>query len=166
MQHMVNCHNDPQLRCTLQTRQTKSHIIININNNIYIQHNTYTTYIIYHMYIVQYTIQVQYSISSIYNKHQYHIPYIIYIHYTYTFTYTYIHTYIPSYFAYTYTSVKRKIQSDAEEIKSEEDIIERFRSACNETTQLEIEKLYASLTSHCKEIIFNTGLMFKHQFLK
>ena len=28
-------------------------------------------------------------------------------------------------------SVKRKTQSDAEEIKSEEDIIVRFRSACN-----------------------------------
>ena len=61
---------------------------------------------------------------------------------------------------------KKKIQSDAGEIKSKEDIIERFRSACNETTQLEIEKLYASLPSHCKEIIFNTGLMFKYQFLK
>ena len=31
-----------------------------------------------------------------------------------------------------------KTQSDAEKIKSKEDIIERFRSACNETTQLEI----------------------------
>ena len=50
--------------------------------------------------------------------------------------------------------------------QSKEDIIERFRSACNETTQLEIEKLYASLPSHCKEIIFNEGLMFKYQFLK
>ena len=39
-------------------------------------------------------------------------------------------------------SVKRKMQSDAGEIKSKEDIIERFQSACNETTQLEIEKLY------------------------
>ena len=37
------------------------------------------------MYIVQYTIQVQYSINSIYNTHQYHIPYIAYIHYTYTY---------------------------------------------------------------------------------
>ena len=65
-------------------------------------------------------------------------------------------------------SVKRKIQSDAGEIKSKDYIIERFRSACNETstTQSEIEKLYASLPSHCKEIIFNTGLMFKYQFLK
>ena len=63
-------------------------------------------------------------------------------------------------------SVKRKTQSDAGEIKSKEDIIERFRSACNETTQLEIEKLYASLPSHCKEIIFNKGLMFKYQLLK
>ena len=27
-----------------------------------------------------------------------------------------------------------KTQSDAEEIKSKEDIIERFRSACNETS--------------------------------
>ena len=43
-----------------------------------------------------------------------------------------------------------KIQSDAGEIKSKEDIFEKFRSACNETTQLEIEKLYASLPSHCK----------------
>ena len=43
------------------------------------------------------------------------------------------------------------MQSDAGEIKSKEDIIERFRSACDETTQLEIEKLYASLPSHCKE---------------
>ena len=34
-----------------------------------------------------------------------------------------------------------KTQSDAGEIKSKEDIIERFRSVCNETTQLEIEKL-------------------------
>ena len=57
-----------------------------------------------------------------------------------------------------------KTQSDAGEIKSKEDIIERFRSASNETTQ--IEKLYASLPSHCKEIIFNKGLMFKYQFLK
>ena len=63
-------------------------------------------------------------------------------------------------------SVKRKIQSDAGEIKIKEDIIERFWSACNETTQLEIEKLYASLPSHCKESIFNTGLMLKYQFLK
>ena len=63
-------------------------------------------------------------------------------------------------------SVKRRIQSDAGEIKSKEDIIERFRSACNETTQLEMMKLYASLSSHCKEIIFDTGLMFKYQFLK
>ena len=52
------------------------------------------------------------------------------------------------------------------EIKSKEDIIDRFRSACNETTQLEIEKLYASLPSHCKDIIFNKGLMFNYQFLK
>ena len=59
-----------------------------------------------------------------------------------------------------------KTQSDAGEIKSKEDIIERFRSAYNETTQLEIEKLYASLPFHCKEIIFNKGLMFKYQFLK
>ena len=58
------------------------------------------------------------------------------------------------------------MQSDAGEIKSKEDIIERFGSACNETTQLEIEKLYTSLPSHCKEIIFNTGLMIKYQFLK
>ena len=48
-------------------------------------------------------------------------------------------------------------------IKSKEDIIERFRSACNETTQLEIEKLYACLPSHCKEIIFNKGIMFKYE---
>ena len=59
-----------------------------------------------------------------------------------------------------------KTQSDAGEIKSKEDIIERFWSACNETTQLEIEKFYASLPCHCKEIIFNKGLMFKYQFLK
>ena len=52
-----------------------------------------------------------------------------------------------------------KTQSDAGEIKSKEDIIERFRSACNETTQLEIEKLYTSLPSHCKEVIFKKGLM-------
>ena len=58
------------------------------------------------------------------------------------------------------------MQSDAGEIKSKEDIIERFRSACNETTQLEIEKLYAYLPSHCKEIIFNAGLTFKYQLLK
>ena len=58
------------------------------------------------------------------------------------------------------------MQSYAGEIKSKEDVIEIFRSACNETTQLEIQKLYASLPSHCKEIIFNTGLMFKYQFLK
>ena len=57
-------------------------------------------------------------------------------------------------------------QSDVGEIKSKEDIIERFRSACNEITKLEIEKLYASLPFHCKEIIFNKGLMFKYQFLK
>ena len=57
------------------------------------------------------------------------------------------------------------MQSDEGEIKSKEDIIERFRSACNETTQLEIEKLYASLPSHCKEIVFNTGLMFKYQLV-
>ena len=44
--------------------------------------------------------------------------------------------------------------------------MERFWSACNETTQLEIEKLYASLPSQCKDIIFNTGLLFKYQFLK
>ena len=62
--------------------------------------------------------------------------------------------------------VNRKIQSDAGEIKSKEDIIERFRSACNETTQLEIGKLYASLPSHCKDIILNKGLMFKYQFSK
>ena len=31
-----------------------------------------------------------------------------------------------------------KTQSDAGEIKSKEDTIERFRSACNETTQLEM----------------------------
>ena len=61
---------------------------------------------------------------------------------------------------------RKKENTDAGEIKSKEDIIERFRSACNETTQLEIEKLYASLPSHCKEIIFNKGLMFKYQFLK
>ena len=59
-----------------------------------------------------------------------------------------------------------KTQSDAGEIKSKEDIIERFWSACNETTQLEIEKLYASLSCHCKEIIFNEGLMFKYELLK
>ena len=38
-----------------------------------------------------------------------------------------------------------KTQSNGGEIESKEDIIERFRSACNETTQIEIEKLYASL---------------------
>ena len=59
-----------------------------------------------------------------------------------------------------------KTQSDAGEIKSKEDIIDRFRSACNETTQLEIEKLYASLPSHCNKIISNKGLMFKYQSLK
>ena len=58
------------------------------------------------------------------------------------------------------------MQSDAGEIKSKGDIIERFRSACNETTQLELQKLYESLPSHCKEIIFNKGLMFKYQFLE
>ena len=58
------------------------------------------------------------------------------------------------------------MQSDAGQIKSKEDIIERFRSACNETTQLEIEKLYASLPSQCKEIIFNKEIMFKYHFLK
>ena len=58
------------------------------------------------------------------------------------------------------------MQSDAREIKSKEDIIDRFRSACNETTQLEIEKLYASLPSLCRDIIFNKGLMFEYQFLK
>ena len=58
------------------------------------------------------------------------------------------------------------MQSYAGEIKSKEDIIEGFRSACNETTQLELEKLYAPLPSHCKEIILNKGLMFKYQFLK
>ena len=63
-------------------------------------------------------------------------------------------------------TVNRKIHSAAGEIKSKGDIIERFLPACNETTQLEIEKLYASLPSHCKEIIFNKGLMFKYQFLK
>ena len=62
--------------------------------------------------------------------------------------------------------VNRKIQSNAGKIKSKEDIIERFRSACNETTQWDIEKLYASLPSHSKEIIFNTGLMFRYRFLK
>ena len=59
---------------------------------------------------------------------------------------------------------KKETQSDARKINNKEDIIERFRSACNETTQLEIEKLYASLPSHCQEIIFNKGLMFKYQF--
>ena len=44
-------------------------------------------------------------------------------------------------------SIKRKIHSDAGEIKSKEYLIERFRSAWNKTTQLEIEKLYASLPS-------------------
>ena len=63
-------------------------------------------------------------------------------------------------------SVKRKTQSDTGEIKSKEDIIGRFRSVCNEIMQLEIEKLYASLPSHCNEIIFITGLMFEYQFLK
>ena len=52
------------------------------------------------------------------------------------------------------------------EIKSKEDITDSFWSACNETTQLEIKKLYTSLPFHCKEIIFNKGLMFKYQFLK
>ena len=52
------------------------------------------------------------------------------------------------------------------EIKSKKDIIDRFRYACNETTQIEIEKLYASLPSHCKEFLFKKGLMFKYQFLK
>ena len=37
-----------------------------------------------------------------------------------------------------------KTQSDAGEIKSKEDIIERFRSACNETSQLEIEVIRVS----------------------
>ena len=59
-----------------------------------------------------------------------------------------------------------KTQSDAGEIKSKEDIIERFQSACNETTQLEIEKLYESLPYHCRDIIFNKGLLFKYTFLK
>ena len=58
------------------------------------------------------------------------------------------------------------MQSDAGESKSKEDIIDRFWSACNETTQLEIEKLYAFLPSHCRDIIFNKGLMFEFQFLK
>ena len=62
--------------------------------------------------------------------------------------------------------MKRKTQSDAGKIKSKEDLIIIYRSACNETTQLEIEKLYASLPSHCKDIILNKGLMFKYQFLK
>ena len=63
-------------------------------------------------------------------------------------------------------SVKRKMQSDAGEVKSKEDIIYRFLSACKEITQLEIETLYASLPSYCKDVIFNKGLMFKYQFLK
>ena len=56
------------------------------------------------------------------------------------------------------------IGCDAGEIKNKEDIIKRFWSACSETTQLEIEKLYASLPSHCKEIIFDKGLMFNITF--
>ena len=36
---------------------------------------------------------------------------------------------------------KKENTIDTGEIKSKEDIIERFRSACNDTTQLEIEKL-------------------------
>ena len=62
----------------------------------------------------------------------------------------------------TWLSVKKNIQSDAGEIKSKEDIIDRFRLECNETKQLEIEKLYASLPSHCEDIIFNKGLMFEY----
>ena len=63
----------------------------------------------------------------------------------------------------TRLSVKRKKHSDAVEIKGKEDIIERFRSACNETTQLEIEKLYASLPSHSEDIIFKKGHLFRYQ---
>ena len=47
------------------------------------------------------------------------------------------------------------------EIKSKEDLIERFWSAWNETTQLEIEKLYASTPSRCKDFIFKKGHMSK-----
>ena len=47
------------------------------------------------------------------------------------------------------------IRYAAGEIKSKEDIIERFWSVCNETMQLEIMKLYASLSSHCKKIIIS-----------
>ena len=58
-------------------------------------------------------------------------------------------------------SIKRKIDSDAGEIKRKEDLIERFRFVWNETTQLEIEKLYAFLPSHCKDFIFKNGHMSK-----
>ena len=58
-------------------------------------------------------------------------------------------------------SEKRKIHSGAGEIKSKEYLIQRFRSAWNETTQLEIEKLYASLPSRCKDFIFKKGHMSK-----
>ena len=58
-------------------------------------------------------------------------------------------------------SIKRKIHSDAGEIKSKEYLIERFRSAWNETTQLEEEKLYASLPSRCKDFMFKKGHMSK-----
>ena len=57
--------------------------------------------------------------------------------------------------------IKRKIHSDSGEIKSKEDLIERFRSAWNETTQLEIEKLYASLPSRCRDFIYKKRHMSK-----
>ena len=58
-------------------------------------------------------------------------------------------------------SIERKIHSDAGEIKSKEDLIERFRPAWNKTTHIEIEKLYASQPSRCKDFIFNKGHMSK-----
>ena len=59
-------------------------------------------------------------------------------------------------------SIKRKLHSKTSEIKSEEDLIERFRHAWNEITQLELDNLYASLPSRSKDVIFMKGHMSKY----
>ena len=59
-------------------------------------------------------------------------------------------------------SIKRKLHSETSEVKSEEDLIERFRHAWNEITQLELDNLYASLPSRCKDVIFMKGHMSKY----
>ena len=54
-------------------------------------------------------------------------------------------------------SIKESYTQKTSEIKSEEDLIERFRHAWNEVTQLELDNLYASSSFPLQRRYFYEG---------